>query len=106
MILSVEYGSGGFREIVWARRINGDDDDANCFTLINSNHTFSLPLHFILLFPYEKPGWYWGRTRDNHQVNQLNKNIAQGTSYLFHLHTRPNQLFTLFHVQKLFATLL
>ena len=45
MILPVEYGSAGFRDIVLAKRINGDDDDANPFTLINSNHASYLPLH-------------------------------------------------------------
>ena len=51
MILPEEYGSAGFRELVLARRMD-DDDYANPFTYINSNHASYLPLHYILLFPY------------------------------------------------------
>jgi len=57
MILPEEYGSAGFRDVVLAKRLNGDDD-ANPFSYINSNHASYLPLHYVLLFPYGEPGWH------------------------------------------------
>jgi len=51
MILPEEYGSAGSWDLVLARRMD-DDDHANPFTYINSNHASYLPLHYILLFPY------------------------------------------------------
>ena len=102
MILPEEYGSAGFRDIVLARRIRGENDDGNPFTLINSNHASYLPLHYVLLFPYGEPGWHWGRTLENHEGNHQNKNLSQRTFYRFRLHTRPNEPSTLFRAQKLF----
>ena len=55
MILPEEYGSEGFRDIVLARRVNGQDV-ANSFTRINPNHALYMPLHFVLLFPYGEHG--------------------------------------------------
>ena len=57
MILPEEYGSEGFRDIVLARRVNGEDV-VNAFTPINPNHALYLPLHYVLLFPYGEHGWY------------------------------------------------
>ena len=59
MILPEEYGSEGFRDIVLARRVNGEDV-RNSFTLINPNHALYLPLHYVLLFPYGEHEWHWG----------------------------------------------
>jgi len=86
----------------FGQRINGDDDDANPFTLINSNHASYLPLHYVLLFPYGEPGWHWGRTLDNQEGNHQNKNLSQPTFYRFRLFTRPNEPSTLFRSQKVF----
>ena len=102
MILPEEYGSAGFRDIVLTKRINGDDDDANPFTLINSNHASYLPLHYVLLFPYGESRWHGGSTLDNREGNQQNKNMSQRTFYRFRLHTRRNEPATLFRAQKLF----
>ena len=44
MILPEEYGSEGFRDIILARRVNGQDV-GNSFTRINPNHALYLPLH-------------------------------------------------------------
>jgi len=68
MILPEEYGSAGFRDLVLARRMD-DDDHANPFTYMNSNHASYLPLHYVLLFPYGAPGWHWGRTLENWEGN-------------------------------------
>ena len=57
MILPEEYGSEGFRDIILARRVNGQDVE-NSFTLINPNHPLYLPLHYVLLFPYGEQGWH------------------------------------------------
>jgi len=57
MILPKEYGSAGFRDLVLARRMD-DNDHANPFTYINSNHASYLPLHSVLLFPYWEPSWH------------------------------------------------
>jgi len=50
MILPEEYGTGGFRDIVLARRVNGADLGRD-LTLINPNHALYLPLYYVLLFP-------------------------------------------------------
>lgn len=50
MILPDEYGSESFRDIVLARRVNGQDV-GNSFTRINPNHALYLPLYYVLLFP-------------------------------------------------------
>jgi len=55
MILPEEYGSGGFRDIVLARRVNGEDLGRD-LTLNNPNHALYLPLHYVLLFPYGEHG--------------------------------------------------
>jgi len=102
IILQEEYGSAGFRDIVLVKRINGDDDDANPFTLLNSNHGSYLPHPSVLLFPYSEPGWYRGRTLNNCEENIQNKNLSQWTFYSFCLHTRSNEPLTLFHAEKLF----
>jgi len=97
MILPEEYGSGGFRDIVLARRVNGEDLVRD-LTLINPNHALYLPLHDVLLFPYGEHGWHWGRTLQDPQ----NKKLAQRAFYRFRLHTRVDEPTTLFHAQKLF----
>ena len=102
VILPEEYRSAGFRDIVLAKRINRDDDDANPFMLINSNHASYLPLHYVLLVPYSEPGWHWGRTLNNCEGNVENKNLSQRTFYRFRLHTWSNEPLTLFRAQKLF----
>jgi len=51
MILPEEYGSGGFRDILLARRVDGEYLGRD-LTLINPNHALYLPLHYVLLFPY------------------------------------------------------
>jgi len=83
MILPEEYGSGGFRDIVRARRVHGEDLGRD-LTLINPNHALYLPLHYVLLFPYGEHGWHWGRTLQDPQ----NKKLAQRAFYRFRLHTR------------------
>jgi len=70
MILPEEYGSGGFRDIVLARRVNGEDLGRD-LTLINPNHALYLPLHYVLLFPYGEHGWHWGRTLQDAQNKKL-----------------------------------
>jgi len=57
MILPDEYGTGGFRDIVLAERVNGEVPD-NGLTIINSNHGSYLPLHYVVLFPYGEHGWH------------------------------------------------
>jgi len=97
MILPEEYGSGAFRDIVLARRVNGEDLGRD-LTLINPNHALYLPLHYVLLFPYGEHGWHWGRTWQDSQ----NKKLAQRAFYRFRLHTRVDEPTTLFNAQKVF----
>ena len=101
MILSEEYGSAGFRDIVLASRIIRNDRD-NSFTLINPNHASYLPLHYVLLFPYGEPGWHWGRTLNNREGDRQNKNLSQRTFYQFRLHLRLNEPSTIFCAERLF----
>jgi len=96
MILPEEYGSDGFRDIVLAKRVNGENDSS--FNFINPNHALYLPLHYVLLFPYGEHGWHWGRTLHN----QPNKSLTQRAFYRFRLHTRADEPATLFRAQKLF----
>jgi len=49
MILPEEYGSEGFRDIVLAKRVNGENESS--FNFINPNHALYLPLHRVFLFP-------------------------------------------------------
>ena len=76
IILPEEYGSRGFRDIVLARRVNGEDV-RNSFTLINPNHALYLPLHYVLLFPYGEHGWHWGMRLQNPE----DKDLKQRTYY-------------------------
>ena len=101
MILPEEYGSAGFRDIVLASRMNGEDRD-NPFTLINPNHVSYLPLHYVFLFPYREPGWHWGRTLDNREGHHQKKNLSQRTFYRFRLHPRVDEPSTIFRAEKLF----
>ena len=57
MILPDEYGRGGFRDIVFAERLNGEIPSYG-FSIINPNHASYLPMHYVLLFPYGEPGWH------------------------------------------------
>ena len=91
MILAEEYGSERFRDIVLARRVNGEDV-VNVFTLINPNHALYLPLHYVLLFLYGEPGWHWGLRLQGPD----DKELKQRSYFRFHLHTRPNEPTTLF----------
>ena len=70
MILPEEYGSEGFRDIVQARRINGEEME-NTFTIMNPNHALYLPLHYVLLFPYGESGWHWGMRLQNPEDKDL-----------------------------------
>ena len=101
MILPEEYDSAGFRDIVLASWINGEDRDTP-FTLINPNHASYLPLHHVLLFPYGKPGWHWGRTLNNREGNRQNKNLSQRKLYRFRLHPRVDETSTMFCAENLF----
>ena len=97
MILPEEYGSEGFRDIVLARRVNGQDV-SNSFTRINPNHALYLPLHYVLLFPYGEHGWHWARRL----VGPEDKELKQRAFYRFRLHTRDDEPATLFRAQRLF----
>jgi len=69
MILPEEYGEQGMKDIVLAKRVNGEDVGA--FTLINPNHALYLPLHYVLLFPNGELGEHWGRTLFNKPDRRL-----------------------------------
>ena len=97
MILPEEYGREGFRDIVLAKRVDGEEV-SNAFTLINPNHALYLPLHYVLLFPYGEHGWHWGRRL----VNGPDSRMPQGAFYRFRLHARVDEPATLFHGQWLF----
>ena len=98
MILPEEYyGSEGFRDIILARRVNGEHV-VNSFTLINPNHALYLPLHYVLFFPYGEPGWHWGMRLQG----PADKELKQHTYFRFRLHTRRDEPTTLFRAQRLF----
>ena len=97
MILPEKYGSEGFRDIVLARRVNGQDV-ANSFTRINPNHALYLPLHYVLLFAYGEHGWHWARRL----VGPEDKELKQLAFYRFRLHTRSNEPTTIFRAQRFF----
>ncbi|CUS07467.1 unnamed protein product [Tuber aestivum] len=101
MILPEEYESGGFRDIVLARSMNGEDGP-NSWSLINPNHPSYRPRHYVLLFPYGEPGWHWGRSRNNREGERPDKSLHQRAFYRYRLHTRLDEPTTLFRVQRLF----
>jgi len=105
MTLPEEYSSAGFRDIVLACRMNGDDRD-NPFTLINPNHASYPSLHYVLLFPYGEPGWHWGRTLHNREGDRQNQNLSQRTFYRFRLHPRVDEPSTIFRAERLFQQFL
>jgi len=100
MILPEEYRSEGFRDIVLARRVNGQNV-SNWFTRIKPNHALYMPLHYVLLFPYGEQEWYWSRR----QVEPGDKKLKQPAFYRFRLHTRIDEPATLLRAQKVFQEL-
>jgi hypothetical protein len=96
MILPEEYGREGFRDIVLAKRVDGEDE-SKAFTLINPNHALYLPLYYVLFFPHGEPGWHWGR-----RLADGSTLMPQRAFYRFRLHTRVDEPTTLFRGQWLF----
>ena len=101
MLLPEEYGSGGFRDIVLAQRVNSEVPD-NGLTIINSNHASYLPLRYVLLFPYGEPEWHWARTLANERGDRQNLRMLQRAFFRFRLHTRTDEPATFMRAQRLF----
>ena len=97
MILPEEYGSEGFRDIVLAKMVNGQDV-GNSFTRINPNYALYLPLHYILLFPYGEHEWHWARRL----VGPEDKELEPRAFYRYRLHSRADESTTLFRTLRLF----
>jgi len=85
MILSEEYGRGGFPHIVLAERLNGEIPNPGFF-ILNSHHALYMPLHYVLILAYREPGWHWARTLLNEDSNRQNLTMSQRAFYRFCLH--------------------
>jgi len=56
VIIPDEYGNTTFRNIVLIKRYTPNKQPQYC--CINSTHAAYMPLHYILLFPYNNTGWH------------------------------------------------
>lgn len=52
---------------------------AGGFSCISQDHTFYIPLHYIILFPHSESGWYWGMTLQKKYQTQIR--LAQCAYY-------------------------
>ena len=68
---------------------------------INEGHATYAPLHYILLFPYGEPGWYYELQVPG---NPRRVTLLQYTAY--RLHSRPNEFSTILRGCRLFQTYL
>jgi hypothetical protein len=68
---------------------------------ISEGHAAYAPLHYVLLFPYGEPGWYYDLRVPN---NQRRITLLQYTAY--RLHSRPDEFSTILHGCRLFQTYL
>jgi hypothetical protein len=68
---------------------------------INEGHAAYAPLHYVLLFPYGEPGWYYELHVPG---NQRRVTLLQYTAY--RLHSRPNEFSTILRGGRLFQTYL
>ena len=78
-------------------------DDINHLQLqrISEGHPAYAPLHYVLLFPYGEPGWYY----DLHVPNNPRRvTLLQHTAY--HIHSCLNEFSTILHGCRLFQTYL
>ena len=68
---------------------------------ISEGHAAYAPLHYVLLFPFGEPGWYYELRVPN---NPRRITLLQYTAY--RLHFRPNEFSTILHGCRLFQTYL
>ena len=68
---------------------------------ISEGHPAYAPLHYVLLFPYGEPGWYYELRVPN---NPRRVTLLQYTAY--RLHSRHNEFSTILHGNRLFQTYL
>ena len=68
---------------------------------INEGHAAYAPLHYVVLFPYGDPGWYYELRQAN---NSRRITLLQYTA--FRLHSRPNEFSTILRGCRLFQTYL
>lgn len=88
---------GDFRDIVLHLRpeyYRGTDESDNHQHLhldrINEGHAAYSPLHYVLLFPYGEPGWYYEEQVPGHKRRVT---LLQHSAYRFHSH--PNEFSTI-----------
>ena len=97
---------GDFRDIVLYLRPQhyhnpSDGHDHLQLHRINEGHAAYAPLHYVLLFPYGEPGWYY----EYHvQDNPKRITLLQYTAY--RLHSRPNEFSSILRGCRLFQTYL
>lgn len=97
---------GDHRDIVLHLRLrfyHNPHDGVNHLQLsrISEGHAAYAPLHYILLFPYGEPGWYYELRVPN---NTRRVTLLQYTAY--RLHPRLNEFSTILHGCRLFQTYL
>jgi hypothetical protein len=78
-----------------------DDRDHLQLHRISEGHAAYAPLHYVLLFPFGEPGWYYELRVPN---NARRITLLQYTAY--RLHSRPNEFSTILHGCRLFQTYL
>jgi hypothetical protein len=93
---------GDFRDIIIHLRPQHFGEGGNLqLQRINEGHAAYSPLHYVLLFPYGEPGWYY-----EYRVpgNRRRVTLLQYTAY--RLHSRSNEFSTILRGCRLFQTYL
>ena len=88
---------GDYRDIIIHLRpqhYRNSHDDREHLQLqrINEGHAAYAPLHYVLLFPYGEPGWYY-ELRSLGSNNHKRITLLQYTAY--RLHSRPHEFLTI-----------
>lgn len=92
---------GDFRDIIIHLRPQHYNNDHLQLHRISEGHAAYSPLHYVLLFPYGEPGWYYELQVPG---NRRRVTLLQYTAY--RLHSRPNEFSTILRGCRLFQTYL
>ena len=68
---------------------------------ISEGHAAYAPLHYVLLFPFGEPGWYY-----NYRVPNTPRRITLLQYTAYRIHPRQNEFSTILHGCRLFQTYL
>jgi hypothetical protein len=96
-----EFSDASRRDIVLAVRGSGPPGQERLRRLPVTHGSY-MPLHYVLLFPYGEPSWYYGMQLHDRQNRRRNLWLEQQPFYRFRLHPRDREPLTLFCIARLF----